>query len=163
MADSHLVQEEAVINGSSLWGKSLPVCWKPSCKHSNLLLFAGAMQASVRQAGRGPKATMSNRHIQKDEGLSVWWDGRLIQAAGARVGSQGWGRSGLGVGQKARAAGRQLARPGRGTLGHVASGMAPLSSLCFRLHPKSRAVAFGPHTALLSGVSKQPSVFLLDE
>ena len=70
------------------------------------------------------------------------------------MGSQGWGRSGLSVGQKARASGRQLARPGRDTPGHVASGMVPLSSLCLQLHPKSRAVAFGPHMALLSGVSE---------
>ena len=46
------------------------------------------------------------------------------------------------------------ARPGRDTPGHVASGMVPLSSLCLQLHPKSRAVAFGPHMALLSGVSE---------
>ena len=70
------------------------------------------------------------------------------------MGSQGWGRSSLGMGQKARTAGRQLARPGRDTPGHVASGTVPLSSLCLQLHPKSRAVAFGPHTALLSGVSE---------
>ena len=70
------------------------------------------------------------------------------------MGSQGWGRSGLGMGQKKRAAGRQLARLGRDTPGHVASGMVPVSSLCLQLHPKSRAVAFGPHTALLSDMNE---------